>query len=88
MGFKMEITDSKGRKFDNLADAFESDVKGMIDNTLTAAESAIRGQVCPVHRQSPSVKRHRTGSKHELRFEACCEDARTRAEAAASRVLR
>ncbi|MGH2912727.1 MAG: hypothetical protein ACRDJ3_09665 [Solirubrobacteraceae bacterium] len=84
----MEITDGKGRKFNNLADAFESDIKGMIDSTLTAAERAIRGQVCPVHHRRPSVKRHRAGSKHELRFEACCDEARDRAQAAASRVLR
>jgi hypothetical protein len=88
MGFKMEITDGKGRKFNSLADAFESEIKGMIDNTLAAAERAIRGQICPVHQRRPSVQRHQTGSKYELRFEACCEEAKTRAEAAASRVLR
>lgn len=87
MGFKMEITDSKGRRHSSLADAIESDAKEMFDDVLADAKRAIRAQACPVHGQRPAVTRHTIGGKTELRFETCCEESRARAEAAASRVF-
>ncbi len=87
MEFKMEITDSKGRRVNSLAEAFESEIKGMFDDTLVDVESAIRAQLCPIHNERPSVARHRNGSKVVFRFEACCEEAKARAAAAASRVF-
>jgi hypothetical protein len=85
--FKTEITNGNGHRFNSLSDALASGINEIVDSRLKAAERAAQGQVCPVHQQRPSVKRHRVGSRYELRVEACCDDAAASAKAAASRVF-
>jgi hypothetical protein len=87
MGFELKITGSNGQKFDSIGDMFEAEVKGLFDDTLSTVERAIQAQRCPVHHQAPSVSRRQKGDTVEFCFEACCEDLKARAEAAASRAL-
>jgi hypothetical protein len=87
MGFKMEITDGEGRRFNSLADAFSSEIDGMLENTYKKVEASIRAERCPIHNQTPSVKRQRNGSHMVFQFEACCDKAKAQAESAASRAM-
>lgn len=87
MGFKLDFTDGNGRRVDSLAEAFEPAVTAMFNETFSKIERAIQAERCPVHDRRPTVTRRRKADRVVFEFEACCDEAKSRAEAAASRVL-
>jgi hypothetical protein len=86
--FKLEITGSDGRKYQDIGDMLEAEVDGMLEETYGAAERAIRAEQCPIHHQRPTVKRRKTIDGVVFEFECCCERLNADAKAAASRALR
>jgi hypothetical protein len=81
----MKITGSDGRRYGSLGDALAVDVTRLIDEHATGIERAIRREYCSTHCQNPSVVRRMSNGEIRFEIEACCEDLRDRAEAAAAR---
>jgi hypothetical protein len=85
---KMEITDGKGRKYRNLGEAIKPAVDDVIEETGKRVQRAIEAQSCPEHHRQPRVTRHKTSSGFKYEYECCCDQLKSRADAAFKRALR
>jgi hypothetical protein len=84
---KMEITGGKGRKYRNLGEAIKPAVDDMIEETGKRVQRAIEAQSCPEHHRRPRVTRHKTSSGLKYEYECCCDQLKSRADAAFKRAL-
>ncbi len=85
---KMEIADGKGRKYRNLGEAIKPAVDDMIEETGKRVQQAIEATYCPEHHRRPRVTRRKTSDGFKYEYECCCDQLKSRADAAFKRALR
>lgn len=83
----IRFTGSDGRSYPDAGSMMTAEVKRLIATKYDDAERAIRREVCPVHHQSPSLRRSQSGDKTNFHIEACCEELTKRARTAFERAM-
>lgn len=88
MSISIKYTSSDGRSYPDAGSMFRAGLDKILENKYTSIESAIRGKSCQVHHRKASVRRTRSGNKVSFNIEACCEQLRDQAQAAADRAFK
>jgi hypothetical protein len=88
ISMSIKYTGSDGRSYPDAGSMIRAGVDEVLADQYAAIERAIRRPTCSVHHKKASVRRTRAGDKVKFQIEACCEQLRDQAEAAADRVLK
>ena len=83
ISMSIKYTGSDGRSYPDAGSMLRAGVDKILEDKFAAVERAVRQKKCPVHHRSASVQRTRSGDKVSFRIQACCEDLRDQAQAAA-----
>lgn len=87
-GASIKYKGSDGRSYPDAGSMLRAGVDKILADKFDAIERAIRRKTCPVHHQTPSVHRTRSGDKVSFRIVACCDQLRDEAQAAADRAFK
>jgi hypothetical protein len=86
-GVSIKYTGSDGRSYPDAGSMIRAGVDKILEDKYATVERAVRQKTCPVHHRSASVRRSRSGDKISFHIEACCEQLRDEAQAAADQAM-
>jgi hypothetical protein len=87
-GVSIKYTGSDGRSYPDAGSMIRAGVDRILENKFAAVERAARQPTCAVHRRKASVRRTRSGDKVNFHIEACCDQLKDQAKAAADRAFK
>ena len=84
----IKYTGSDGRSYPDMTSMIHAGFDEVLAEQYKAIEGAIRRPTCSVHHRKAMVRRTRSEDRVRFQIEACCEQLKDQAEAAAGRALK